>query len=88
MAAAIQTVPALGPPPLEDARDHNDEEKRQRPKLRPKELPKALRAWIARCHTPYPTLEEKNNVAAALQIPVAQVDTFCTNYHQGLVAFA
>ena len=87
MAAATQTVPALGPPPLEDA-DHNGEEKRLRPKLRPKELPKALRAWIARCHTPYPTLEEKNFAAASLQIPVAQVNTFCNNYHPVLVAFA
>ena len=87
MAATTHTFPALGSPPLKDA-DYNDEEKRLRPKLRPKELPKALRAWMERCYTPYPTLEEKNCVAAALQIPVAQVNTFCDNHHQVLVAFA
>ncbi|KAJ1472175.1 hypothetical protein T484DRAFT_2025807 [Baffinella frigidus] len=48
-------------------------------RLRPKQLAKALRFWLERCHTPYPTLEEKTLIAEALQLSVAQVTNFSNN---------
>jgi len=50
--------------------------------LRPKKLTKALHSWMEKCHTPYPTLEEKRMAAVALQIPLSQVTSFCNNYRK------
>jgi hypothetical protein len=52
--------------------------------LRPKQLAYALRYWMERCHTPYPTLEEQKHVAEALNIPVVQVTNFCNNFRKPL----
>jgi len=49
---------------------------------RPRELTRALRAWMERRPTPYSTLAEKQHVAEALNIPVAQVAGFEAWYRQ------
>ncbi|KAJ1480588.1 hypothetical protein T484DRAFT_1956314 [Baffinella frigidus] len=73
----------LTPPPSTEAVTLSCNATRKGEKLlRPKELTQALRYWLERHRTPYATLEEKNLVAGALNISVAQVTNFCNNYRK------